>query len=312
VIYFRTGVNGTGKTSGLIGEFYDEIDKGRKLYVHGIKDLAIDHTPLVCDNDICDVCPAIKKDDPNALRLEEWYKVCDPGSLIIADEAQFQFPISYKNKAVLDAFSIHRHDGKDIYFLTQHPMMLCVGLRRLAAGHQHIFYDFLGRHKWSWNECSQNLSKTRAEVTRYKLDKRTFKLYTSASSHSELDRKIPKSVFVFFIAIFITLTILYRVYLHRTEKPASQSVPALIAPASEPVAPSVALLVPTAPAPVPTVPTAPAPVVQQQGVPVGNKVSNQLVATVLPSYRCIGFVSKGGVTYRFCHTSDNQLVYVKV
>jgi zona occludens toxin len=322
MIYLRTGANGTGKTSGLLGELYDDITvSDRKLYVHGIKDLAIDHTPLVCDNPICDVCPDLKRDNPNHLRLDVWYQVCDKGSLIVVDEAQLHYNLAYKKQSALDSFDIHRHNGQDVYFLCPHPMKLAIGLRRLVANHQHIFYDFLGRHKYTWYECSQSLAKSSAESKRYKLDKRAFSLYTSASEHTQLERKVPFLVFVIIAAILTASFFGYKIYSKLSDKAAPPPPPPVSAPRLPPP-PSSSVPSPSGTSqPIRDMPEetkfahqSAQQLTQQShddfiaGVPVGRAGSHLLV----PSYaggKCKGYITKASKTYRFCQR-DGEIYYV--
>jgi len=57
VSHLTTGVPGSGKTAHAMVNMLQAVKDGRPIFVHGIPNLKINHTLVICTSDICTVCP---------------------------------------------------------------------------------------------------------------------------------------------------------------------------------------------------------------------------------------------------------------
>jgi len=57
VCNLTTGVPGSGKTAHAMVNMLHAVKDGRPIYVHGIPNLKIQHTLVVCNSSVCTVCP---------------------------------------------------------------------------------------------------------------------------------------------------------------------------------------------------------------------------------------------------------------
>jgi len=132
VCNLTTGVPGSGKTAHAMVNMLEAVKDGRPIFVHGIPNLKIHHTPVVCNSNVCTVCPPkpieplpylepetvikdliqksinrnIKKNYHSALRLyqleleeynkllkaDEWHLWAPDGAFLFYDEVQFIYP----------------------------------------------------------------------------------------------------------------------------------------------------------------------------------------------------------------------------
>lgn len=71
---------------------------------------------------------------------KEWH-LLPAGSIVIMDEAQSLFRVRSKASEVpphVAAFETHRHEGLDVFLITQHPTMIDPHVRKLAGKHYHV------------------------------------------------------------------------------------------------------------------------------------------------------------------------------
>ena len=52
-----TGVPGSGKSVLAMTIMLEKMEEGRPLFVHGVPDLSLEHTRVICSSPTCDVCP---------------------------------------------------------------------------------------------------------------------------------------------------------------------------------------------------------------------------------------------------------------
>lgn len=192
-----TGTPGAGKTALVVSELVKVVESGRRVIVMGIPELQVPH----------ELAPPVEKwtrlvptvEDPNIFEAEF---VFPEGSLVVIDEAQKVFrPRSVGSKVPdhVSAFEKHRHRGLDFWLITQHPNLLDAAVRKLIGKHVHLRGHWAGRELLEWPEAADPSSKSErasAVRVRYKLPKKVFSLYKSASLHVKQKRRVPKLVYV--------------------------------------------------------------------------------------------------------------------
>ncbi len=224
MISLTSGVPGAGKTLWTVAHVEAmRIKEGREVFYHGIKDLKLDWREL---------------EDP-----KKWHE-CPAGAIIVIDEAQYHFPTRGAGQAVPEhvaKLAVHRHQGHDLFIITQHPGKLDSSLRKDTEVHRHLMRKF--GSSWStvhqWQGVRENCDKTRKDSisTQWRFPKAMFGVYHSAEVHTHKVR-IPLKLWALLLVPVIVGFAVYRVWL-RTEpapvatKPATSAVsaPAGAAPA---------------------------------------------------------------------------------
>ncbi len=172
MIRLITGLPGNGKTLRVVWELSKIAEKGeRPIYVHGIPDLAI---------------PVNQLEDP-----EKWYEHEDH-ALIVIDEAQSIFRPRGTGSNVpphVARLEKHRHQGIDLWLITQHPMLLDTNVRRLVGEHIHVHrpFGFQRATILKWQEVSNPSSKShiaQAQKEQWSFPQDAYKLYKSAQVHT--------------------------------------------------------------------------------------------------------------------------------
>jgi zona occludens toxin len=204
MITLITGTPGTGKTAYVVSEL--EKVTGRNIYVDGIPDLVLPHEPSPPVQEWVKV-----NHDESGATSHEW--LLPPNSIIIIDEAQRSFrprPTGSKVPDYVAALETHRHAGLDFWFITQHPGLLDVNIRRLCGRHIHVRNTPIGRrlHESTQVFDPENKSERDATVTRpYKLPAHVFGKYKSAEMHTKTGKRLPLS-FYFMLAALVAFAIL--------------------------------------------------------------------------------------------------------
>lgn len=172
-----TGAPGTGKSAALVS-MLSEMGNGRQLYVNGIPDLKIPHEELT---------------EP-----ERWPELVPDGAAIIIDEVQRVWRPRGPGQKVPEHVAMletHRHRGLDFYIITQGPNLVDSNVRALVGRHVHLRdLGILGRWWYEWPECADNCRtawKNAPIKKRYRLPKKVFDQYKSASIHVKPVRSIP-------------------------------------------------------------------------------------------------------------------------
>ena len=218
MINLITGSPGSGKTSYALKFMLDQL-KGskRKIYVHGIPDLKIPHEQVYCSSKTCDHCGMldVSKIDPS-LMVDRWHEFAPDGSVYFLDEAQNIYrPRSSASKVPesVAAFEVHRHKGLDFFLITQNPRLIDANIRVLVSRHIHLKPTWAGRFQYEWPETKDNVQSTTDAIrSTYKLDKKTFDLYKSASIHTKQKRVIPTALYVILISFLVLGFLSYKVY----------------------------------------------------------------------------------------------------
>lgn len=213
MLYVVTGQPGDGKTlyalSRLKKEQEDEKKKSkdkefkpRATYYFGIAELSpsLGWLPF---------------DDPKL-----WYDL-PSGSRIVIDEAQEIFPPmkagstrpeSYKR------FARHRHQGFDIYLITQNAMNIDFRVRSMCNMHLHVSRNFgmqaatVYQFKEIQNPRDYHAKKDAVKFG-FKYPKKNFDLYKSAEVHThKLNLPVRKLGMIFLMVVAI-MYLVYRIYL---------------------------------------------------------------------------------------------------
>jgi zona occludens toxin len=190
-----TGVPGAGKTAGAVDLLLREYGN-RPLYVDGLNGLQIDHTEV-------DVL--------------KWTEDVPDGAVVVVDEVQRKWRPRGPGSKVPDSVAgleTHRHRGLDFILITQNPRLLDANVRALIGRHVH-FRDtgWAGRWAYEWPECSVECAwKTCTNKRKYKLPKRVFDLYKSASMHMKPVRKVPLMLWFLGLAVIVMAWLLWRVW----------------------------------------------------------------------------------------------------
>lgn len=176
-----TGLPGNGKTLFALNFIKAKAEKeGRPVFYSGIADLMLPWTEI--DG-------------------EKWMD-CPPNSIIVIDECQRIYrPRSHGSNVPphVALLETHRHQGVDIYLITQHPMLVDSNVRRLVGLHFHCVRKFGMQastvHEWS--SVKENCDKSRDDSTRHDFifPKEAYTWYKSAEVHTHKAR-IPMRVWI--------------------------------------------------------------------------------------------------------------------
>lgn len=192
MIYLITGLPGNGKTLYSLWHIRDRAKaENRQVYVSGIPDLNI---------------PEWHQIDEEASK--KWFEL-PPGSIIVIDEAQRIFrPRAGRGEPPehVSQLETHRHNGYDIYLITQHPSLIDQNVRRLAGTHRHIQRTFgMARaviHEWGEVHMDCELRRTDSSKTTWSFPKDIYSLYKSAEVHTH-KVQMPKQVW--YLLAFVTI-----------------------------------------------------------------------------------------------------------
>ncbi|MDR7095513.1 zonular occludens toxin domain-containing protein [Hydrogenophaga laconesensis] len=203
MITLTSGLPGAGKTLLTIADVEAKRKKeNREVYYHGIKELTLPWKLL---------------DDP-----KKWYE-CPPGAIIVIDEAQYHFPLRGNGQAAPEhvaRMATHRHNGHDIFLITQHPGKLDAAVRKDIEVHRHIMRKFGSRtvSVHQWQGVRENCDKTRKDsvsnTRRY--PKEVFGWYKSAEVHTH-KLKVPMPI-VIAVLIIIGVGIAWAVFLGKLSR----------------------------------------------------------------------------------------------
>lgn len=195
MIKLITGIPGSGKTASVVADLLQIKD--RPIFVDGIPDLTIEHTP----------CPPLsewteERPDPSSASGKKICFTFPPNSIIVIDECQRIYrPRSAASKVPPEvaAFETHRHEGLDFWLITQNPTLLDSNVRKLVGCHVHFRVTWAGRYRHEWNEVGDvdsSTSRSLSVTTKYKLPKEAFSAYKSAVLHTKHKTKIPFAVYL--------------------------------------------------------------------------------------------------------------------
>lgn len=220
MIILVTGQPGAGKSALVVDMLANNPQfQNRPLFVGGIPELKIDHTPVPPVADWTELRTA-----PEDETISLAYFTFPPGAVIVLDEAQRIYrPRSAAAKVPPEvaAFETHRHTGVDFILLTQHPGLLDSNIRKLVGRYIHIAVTPFGRYTYEWTKCVDPDSKTERDIAaraRYKPPKRVFSLYKSSEEHTKIKVKMPAYVYFLALAVLVLIGIVYSGYSSMSEK----------------------------------------------------------------------------------------------
>lgn len=182
-IFLITGLPGHGKTLYALHLVHREYGRGdRPIYHNAIPGLTLPWQVLE--------------------RGESW--VDTPiGSVIVLDECQRVFPRRVSGAKVpphVTELETHRHHGKDLYIITQHPRLIDTHVQSLVDTHIHVQRSFgLSRatiHRFP-NICmTPERSRANSVRVQFTFPKEVFTWYKSSELHT-VKRRIPARIYLF-------------------------------------------------------------------------------------------------------------------
>lgn len=194
-----TGLPGHGKTLYFLAVLL-KMFQGRQHYIFNID--GIDH----------DFFGTELLDDP-----DKWYDL-PAGAVIAMDEAQKVFPLRMAGSKVplkCSKFEEHRHQGHDIFLLTQDASLLDVHIRKLAGKHLHVKRLFgtesatiFEYEKYQPKPEDANTIKKAISSATWFYDKKIYPHYKSADLHT-VKRKIPFKLIILPVFLVLALVVGY-------------------------------------------------------------------------------------------------------
>jgi zona occludens toxin len=211
-----TGAPGAGKTCAMVSLMKGELGD-RPLYVDGVNGLELEH---------------------EAIDVTQWHEIVPRGigAVVCVDEGQRRWRPRGPGKTVppdIEALETHRHDGLDFFITTQHPKLIDTNVRNLCGRHVHIRdLGVLGRWWYEWPEAADPGSWRSAPIKKkYKLDKKAFGLYKSASLHVKPLRSFPWMLIVLIAAVIGGIALAWMAYSAVNKRLQGVPVPGVTAPA---------------------------------------------------------------------------------
>lgn len=140
------------------------------------------------------------------------------GALLVIDECQRHFRPRPAGSQVPDhvaALEVHRHQGLDIWLVTQRPGLVDSNVRALCGKHIALRATPFGRYKYEWPEVGDIESKSSRDTAakeRYKLPKHVFTLYKSAEAHTKHKHTLPLAAKALFVLLPLVLFLGYSSY----------------------------------------------------------------------------------------------------
>jgi len=206
-LFLVTGAPGHGKTQWTLWHLEKEfqskkVEERRRVFYHGIPELTLDWEKL---------------DDPTQLG-----SVPD-GSIIVIDEAQKIYRTRGSGAAVpahVSYLETHRHQGHDVFIITQHPLLIDQNVRRLVDTHYHVQRPFgLERtyvHRFVQVNERPDRQRAGSIKTAWKFSPEVQSWYKSAEVHT-VKRSIPGRVW-FLISVPLILVVLIYIANHYLSK----------------------------------------------------------------------------------------------
>lgn len=173
MLYLITGQNGSGKSLRAIWKMYQLHGQGMEVYAYGFRGL---RAPFV-------------KDWPDPRKWDQ----LPANSALFIDEAQQVWRTRSGGRPVppeILALETHRHQGIDIYLITQSPMYLDSHIRPLIKDHEHLVsFDAKSARVFRFSECQEDVKssnlRANAEFEIWAYPSEHFADYDSAEVHTK-------------------------------------------------------------------------------------------------------------------------------
>jgi len=213
VIELRTGLPGSGKSLSAVDTAMQYSKEGRRVLIDGIN--GIDH---VATGTL-----------PYESRIDEWRSVLQPGDVLIVDEVQRYLPKTLTTRGIpkwVEDFSVNRHSGIDLLFITQDAQNIDPYVRRLVNVHRH-YVNRYGRQEsrvYTWfdgvHDPKKETDKKRAERTIWHYPNNIYTLYKSAELHTR-KKTTPRAqkVMVLGVVAMLIFAIVAGVMMYRLAHP---------------------------------------------------------------------------------------------
>lgn len=202
-----TGVPGSGKTAAGVDLIRKLVADGRPLYVLEVPEENVERLQLKIPH-------TLLGDLESCLR---WHEIVPDNAVVFCPEAQRIFPArppSTKVPVHVEALGQHRHRGIDLVLDTQGEKGIDDKARSRVGRHVHLRdLGILGRHWYEWPECANTAQWKQAPVKmRYRLPKKVFSLYHSATTHTKNVRTIPPQIWILLLLIPLLIVLVFRIY----------------------------------------------------------------------------------------------------
>ncbi len=177
-----------------------------------------------------------------------WYE-CPPNSIIVIDEAQkpHLFPARANGSKAprhVTELETHRHNGVDLYFMTQDPSLVDNHIKKLSEMHYHIIRQF-GMEKskvylaQSAMTSIANATLKNCIVSTFNFPPAVYGWYQSAQVHTH-KRRIPARLILFWCVPPVLLVLIWVAYqkigaLGKAPDKKNDLTPAALSMPSEPV-----------------------------------------------------------------------------
>lgn len=207
-----TGNPGAGKTAAGVELVADMVKDGRMLYVVEVPDPNVKPLGLKLPHVLLD-----------GEKGREWQEHVPDGALVFIPEVHYLWPPrgpSVKPGRDILALATHRHRGIDFVADTQHPRQLDAAVKSLVGRHIHLRdTGWLGRWWYEWPELSETIAwKTCVTKRKWKLPKKVFGLYASASMHVKPVRGVPPMLYVAALLVLSLIALIFMGYRTITSK----------------------------------------------------------------------------------------------
>jgi zona occludens toxin len=199
-----TGAPRTGKTAAAVSLVCDllKADPDRPLFVIEIPEEGVAPLGLKLPHTLLGPGDA-----------EQWPTLVPDGAILFVTEAQRIWPnrpASRPPPAHVEALGQHGHRDIDVVLETQDGKLLDDRVRLRVRRHVHLVdRGLLGRRWLEWPQYADAGKRSSPDVnSKYSLPKKVFSLYTSATAHRKLKRRVPWQLWVFLGGIVALLLLI--------------------------------------------------------------------------------------------------------
>lgn len=189
-----TGLPGAGKTQWLLWHIEKTVNAGsekRPVYQFGVHGLKL---------------PWFKIEKPSDIPLLE------TGALIVVDECQHVWPPMATSAArpahYTKYLTEHRHQGHDLFILTQDPSLIDSHVRKLVDTHYHLVrpfgFQFANVHRFAGLNENPGRSRRGSVVSKFNYKPEVYQWYESSEKHT-IKRNVPLRFYLLFILPVLAL-----------------------------------------------------------------------------------------------------------